>query len=168
MYVASCWCICITTVIPNDRFVERGCCRWGAIDIHHSRFCYDAVARGTHHAKYCNSLRIYARASLVSQTSLFFQVGGAEKEAGVREPARAVRNVCTPNQKSKSVILVVEVRCHKVQGMTEAFTDTLYSRAKTSSSVHQKASRARQQVKGHSSIPFHHSFSRQPLQYKAT
>ena len=31
------------------------------------------------------------------------------------------------------------MRCHKMQGMTEAFTDTLYSRAKTSSSVHQKA-----------------------------
>ena len=38
-----------------------------------------------------------------------------------------------------NLILVVEVRCHKVQGMTEAFTDTLYSQAKTSSSVHQKA-----------------------------
>ena len=38
-----------------------------------------------------------------------------------------------------NLILEVEVRCHKVQGMTEAFTDTLYSRAKTSSSVHQKA-----------------------------
>ena len=36
-------------------------------------------------------------------------------------------------------ILEVEVRCHKVQGMKEAFTDTLYSRAKTSNSVHQKA-----------------------------
>ena len=50
-----------------------------------------------------------------------------------------------------NLILEVEVRCHKVQGMTEAFTDTLYSRAKTSSSVHQKAvfyrfSRARQQI----------------------
>ena len=33
----------------------------------------------------------------------------------------------------------VGVHCHKVQGMTEAFTDTLYSCAKTSSSVHQKA-----------------------------
>ena len=31
------------------------------------------------------------------------------------------------------------MRCHKVQGMTEAFTDTLYSLVKTSSSVHQKA-----------------------------
>ena len=40
-----------------------------------------------------------------------------------------------------NLILAVEVRCHKVQvlGMTEAFTDTLYSRAKTSSSVHQEA-----------------------------
>ena len=38
-----------------------------------------------------------------------------------------------------NLILEVEVRCHKVQGMTEAFTDTLYSRAKTSSSVHHKA-----------------------------
>ena len=38
-----------------------------------------------------------------------------------------------------NLILAVEVRCHKMQGMTEAFTDTLYSRAKTSSSVHQKA-----------------------------
>ena len=38
-----------------------------------------------------------------------------------------------------NLILAVEVRCHKVKGMTEAFTDTLYSRAKTSSSVHQKA-----------------------------
>ena len=38
-----------------------------------------------------------------------------------------------------NLILAVEVRCHKVQGMTEAFTDTLYRRAKTSSSVHQKA-----------------------------
>ena len=38
-----------------------------------------------------------------------------------------------------NLILEVEVRCHKVQGMTEAFTDTLYSHAKTSSSVHQKA-----------------------------
>ena len=37
-----------------------------------------------------------------------------------------------------NLILVVEVHCHKVQGMTEAFTDMLYSRAKTSSSVHQK------------------------------
>ena len=37
-----------------------------------------------------------------------------------------------------NLILAVEVRCHKVQGMTEAFTDTLYSLAKTSSSVHQK------------------------------
>ena len=37
-----------------------------------------------------------------------------------------------------NLILEVEVRCHKVQGMTEAFTDTLYSHAKTSSSVHQK------------------------------
>ena len=35
-------------------------------------------------------------------------------------------------------ILEVEVRCHKVQGMTEAFTDTMYTHAKTSSSVHQK------------------------------
>ena len=33
-----------------------------------------------------------------------------------------------------NLILAVEMRCHKVQGMTEAFTDTLYSRAKTSSS----------------------------------
>ena len=31
------------------------------------------------------------------------------------------------------------MRCHKVQGITEAFTDTLHSRAKTSSSVRQKA-----------------------------
>ena len=31
------------------------------------------------------------------------------------------------------------MRCHKVQGMTEAFTDTLHSRAETSSSVRQKA-----------------------------
>ena len=40
------------------------------------------------------------------------------------------------------------MRCHKAQGMTEAFTDTLYSRAKTSSSVHQKAvfTAARQQI----------------------
>ena len=30
-----------------------------------------------------------------------------------------------------NLILEVEVRCHKVQGMTEAFMDTLYSRAKT-------------------------------------
>ena len=37
------------------------------------------------------------------------------------------------------MILAVEVHCHKVQGMTEAFTDTLYSCAKTSSSVLQKA-----------------------------
>ena len=29
-----------------------------------------------------------------------------------------------------NLILEVEVHCHKVQGMTEAFTDTLYSRAK--------------------------------------
>ena len=29
-----------------------------------------------------------------------------------------------------NLILELEVRCHKVQGMTEAFTDTLYSRAK--------------------------------------
>ena len=48
------------------------------------------------------------------------------------------------NQKSgtKSVsnlILAVEVCCHKVQGMTEAFTDALYSRAKMSISVHKKA-----------------------------
>ena len=35
-----------------------------------------------------------------------------------------------------NLILAVEVHCHRVQGMTEAFTDTLYSRAKTSSSVH--------------------------------
>ena len=35
--------------------------------------------------------------------------------------------------------LEVEVCCHKVQGMAEAFTNTLYSHAKTSSSVHQKA-----------------------------
>ena len=48
--------------------------------------------------------------------------------------ARAVRN-----QSVSNLILEVEVRCHKAQGMTEAFTDTLYSRAKTSSSVHQKA-----------------------------
>ena len=34
-----------------------------------------------------------------------------------------------------NLILAVEVRCHKAQGMTEAFTDTLYSRAKMSSSV---------------------------------
>ena len=34
-----------------------------------------------------------------------------------------------------NLILAVEVCCHKVQGMTEAFTDTLYNRAKTSSSV---------------------------------
>ena len=40
---------------------------------------------------------------------------------------------------SVSKILEVEVCCHKVQGMTEAFTDMLYSHAKTSSSVHQKA-----------------------------
>ena len=26
-----------------------------------------------------------------------------------------------------NLILEVEVRCHKVQGMTEAFTDTLYT-----------------------------------------
>ena len=32
-----------------------------------------------------------------------------------------------------NLILAVEVHCHKVQGMTEAFTDTLYSHAKTSS-----------------------------------
>ena len=38
-----------------------------------------------------------------------------------------------------NLIPEVEVHCHKVQGMTEAFTDTLYSRAKTSSSVRQKA-----------------------------
>ena len=38
-----------------------------------------------------------------------------------------------------NLILEVEVRCHKVQGMTEAFTDTLYSLVKTSSSVQQKA-----------------------------
>ena len=38
-----------------------------------------------------------------------------------------------------NLILEVEVHCHKVQGMTEAFTDALHSRAKTSSSVHQKA-----------------------------
>ena len=45
-----------------------------------------------------------------------------------------------PGTKNVSnLILAVEVRCHKVQGMTETFTDTLYSRAKTSSSVHQKA-----------------------------
>ena len=33
----------------------------------------------------------------------------------------------------------MEVRCQKLQGMTEAFMDMLYSRAKTSSSVQQKA-----------------------------
>ena len=38
-----------------------------------------------------------------------------------------------------NLILEVEVCCHKVQGMTEAFTDTLYTHAKTSSSVQQKA-----------------------------
>ena len=37
-----------------------------------------------------------------------------------------------------NLLLEVEVRCHKVQGMTEAFTDMLYSLAKTSSSIHQK------------------------------
>ena len=54
-----------------------------------------------------------------------------------------MRNVLEVHAKfsTKSVsnlILAVEVRCHKVQGMMEAFMDTLYSRAKTSSSVHQK------------------------------
>ena len=55
---------------------------------------------------------------------------------------RAVRNVCMLNFSSQKClvqrmfILAVEVRCHKVQGMTEAFTDMLYmySRPKTSSS----------------------------------
>ena len=48
-----------------------------------------------------------------------------------------------------NLILEVEVHCHKVQGMTEAFTNTLYSHAKTSN---QKAvftaflERARQQI----------------------
>ena len=37
-----------------------------------------------------------------------------------------------------NLILAVEMHCHKVQGMTEAFTDSCYSRAKTSSSVRQK------------------------------
>ena len=37
-----------------------------------------------------------------------------------------------------NLILAVEVRCHKLQGMTEGFTDTLYRRPKTSSSVHQE------------------------------
>ena len=32
---------------------------------------------------------------------------------------------------ASKLILVVEVHCHKVQGMTEAFTDTPYNRAKT-------------------------------------
>ena len=38
-----------------------------------------------------------------------------------------------------NLILEVEVRCHKVQGMTDAFTDMLYSLAKMSVSVHPKA-----------------------------
>ena len=42
-------------------------------------------------------------------------------------------------EEREHLILAVEVRCHMVQGMTEAFADTLYSRAKTSSSVYQKA-----------------------------
>ena len=44
--------------------------------------------------------------------------------------ARAVGNVLEMYTSTKSVsnlILAVEVRCHKVQGMTEAFSDTLYS-----------------------------------------
>ena len=61
--------------------------------------------------------------------------------------ARAVQNVLgnvylrslTKNLWYKQRELEVEVRCHKVEGMTEAFTNTLYSLAKTSSSVHQKA-----------------------------
>ena len=61
--------------------------------------------------------------------------------------ACAVRNVLgsslTKNlwytNRLSNLILEVEVRCHKVQGMTEAFTNTLYSLAKTSISVHQKA-----------------------------
>ena len=36
-----------------------------------------------------------------------------------------------------NLILEVEVHCHKVQGMMEAFTDTRYSSAKMSSSVHE-------------------------------
>ena len=60
--------------------------------------------------------------------------------------ARAVRNVLgnaypkiSGMNSVSNLILEVKVRGHKVQGMTEAFTDTLYSRAKTSSSVSQKA-----------------------------
>ena len=56
----------------------------------------------------------------------------------------AVRNVLEVYAEPKisstksvsNLILAVEVRCQKVQGKTEAFTDMLYSHVKMSSSVH--------------------------------
>ena len=47
--------------------------------------------------------------------------------------AHAVRNVLgnvsiLGTKSVSNLILAVEVRCHKVQGMIEAFTDTLYKR----------------------------------------
>ena len=49
------------------------------------------------------------------------------------------KNLWYKEREKLNLILAVELRCHKVQGMMEAFTDTQYSHAKTSSSVHQKA-----------------------------
>ena len=66
------------------------------------------------------------------------RAGGASAAANAGVQDQLLRLWDTRARTVLNVLGNVYLYTHKVQGMTEAFTDMLYSRAKTSSSVHQK------------------------------